>query len=430
MIIQEGGNILNYYGTGINDSARIPIQPLPYENKALAENKELLVDYNNGNLYVISDGKEIDITANIINLINSGNTSNSEVTIDGLGTVKLARLLELLWENRITFSSSEQTSIYLPKGKQVDFKSISIKDSIIQISNFDNADNNSIPIKIGNNIYWRKAATANSTELDPVQGDGNSIDYKNGVLTIVGFNEAHSNQVLAKIDGKVKFININPDGSFGMTDEEKVQLTDNTTDISTLKKLTDEMNTTLVYLKETNADNLFNVEELVKKYSDLSVKLENCISNVDDASEILDHIDYDKVVSDINAINDCITDLLADKIDLSNRLSEINTRINSISSTVDELNEIVLNHLCDTDLHSSVHFIEDMPVDERINGHLYIKKKNKVVNDFPTTYIASLRSEYSNIGADVEFKIGESSNYRLNDDLAIQEEENNERDKE
>lgn len=417
---------MNYYGAGIADSSRIPIQALPYENKALAENRELLIDYSNGNMYVVSDkGEIIDITAKITKLIDGSNTSNSEVTIDGLGTIKLGRLLELLWENRMTFSSSEQTSIYLPRGKQVDSKSIVIKDNLIQISNFDGADNNTIPVKIGNTIYWRKAASADSTELSPTQGDGDSIEYKNGTLSIVGFDEAHSNQVLAKIDGKAKFININPDGSFGMTDEEKLQLSENTTDISSLKNLVDTINTTLSYLKEVGEDNRFEVEELVKKYSVLAVNLENCIGNVDEINEVLDHIDYDKVVGDINALNESVNNLLADNISTENALAEMDKHINSISVVINGIKTTIGYHINDQEIHSSVHFIEDLPVDERIKGHLYIKMKGKVTNDYPNTYEASLRSIYSNMGATVEFKIGESSNYRLNDNLAIQEDENN-----
>lgn len=413
-----------YYGNDLEQlNSRIPVQPLPYENRALATERELLVDYKDGKLFVVSDtGQIIDISAKLAELVQNGNSSNSEITIEGLGTVKLARLLELLWENRITFTASEQTGVYLPRNKQVDFKSIEIKDNKIQVSNFDMADNNTIPIKIGDTIYWRRAATADSTELHPVQGDGNSIDYVDGVFSIIGFNDAKENQVLAKVNGKTKFISINADGSLGMTDEEKEQLVRNTNDIDTLKKTADDLQSAIDFLRSTMNDNSVNLEELIKKYSDMSVKLEMAISDISRINAIFDEFDYKQMMKDMEDLKLSLKEYAAETVLNTNNIEKINKRITSLNEDIASLLEALNNHIKDDNVHTAVHFMEEsIPVEERLEGHLYIMKNAPVINDIPDTYTALIRGIGTNMGASVEFSIGEHSEYNLNSDLQIRE---------
>lgn len=413
-----------YYGNDLEQlNSRIPVQPLPYENRALATERELLVDYKNGTLFVVSDtGKLIDISAKIVEIVQSGDTSNSEITIEGLGTIKLARLLELLWENRITFTSAEQTGVYLPKNKQVDFKSIEIKDNKIQVANFDMADNYTIPIKIGDIIYWRKAATADSTELHPVQGDGNSIDYVDGVFSIVGFNEAKENQVLAKVDGKAKFISISSNGSLGMTDEEKEQLALNTNDIKILKQAAEDLQSAVNYVRSVTDDNSVNMEELLRKYSSMSMQLEIAISDIERIDAIFEEFDYKQMMTDMEDLKLMLKQYSAETVINKNQINKINNKIEDINEEISSVLSLLNDHMNDNSVHTAVHFMEEnIPVEDRLAGHLYIMKNEAVTNDIPDTYTALIRSVGTNLGASVEFAIGEHSEYNLNADLQIRE---------
>lgn len=56
-------------------SSRIPVRPLPYDQKGIATTKELLIDYTNGNMYIVSD-----TDSNTIYAFN-GNGNNFEIPV-------------------------------------------------------------------------------------------------------------------------------------------------------------------------------------------------------------------------------------------------------------------------------------------------------------------------------------------------------------
>lgn len=69
-------------------TGRIPTTPLSYENKDLARNREVLVDWSNGELYLkIDDGSFISITQTVYNAISeNGDLGDSiTITIEGAG---------------------------------------------------------------------------------------------------------------------------------------------------------------------------------------------------------------------------------------------------------------------------------------------------------------------------------------------------------
>lgn len=412
----------NFYGTDENYAGRVPVQPLPYELKELADTRELIVNYKNGDMYVVSDdGTLIDITSHLSELIQNANSSNTLITIEGLGEVKLSRILELLWENRITFNSKEQTGIYLPKGKQADFKSISIKDNLIQISDFDTADNGTIPVKIGDKIYWMKASSE-TPNLSAVQGDGDTIIYKDGILTLRGFAEANNNQVPVKINGVLKFVTINTDGSLGMTEEEKEALYENFKDVQDLKGAINKINDTIENIRIAQDTNNLNMENIINEFSKMVIDLSNAIADIIRIDLELSKIDYEYLTDSLEAINNDLNSFAITVETNKNNITEINNQINHLSEIIKQIQNAINSHIKDDKIHSSIHYMSQrIDPSERVKNHLYIQMGDEYTNDIPDTYNAKLRNIYSNLGAEVAFKIGENSDYNLNDDLAIEQ---------
>lgn len=411
-----------FYRNTENFSTRIPVQPLPYENKALATERELIVNYNDGSMYIVSEnGELIDITAKLSEQIKNANASNSDITIEGLGTIKLARLLQLLWENRIQFTTKEGISACIPKGINADFKSVEVKDNTLQIANYEDASDNTIPVKVNGRLYWRKAASADSTDLSYVQPDGDSIILKDGVFTLAGFDSATDSQVPVKINGKLSFININDNGSFGMTEEEREHLEENTSAISSINRNIKDITITIEELKSLCEDDNTNVENMMTLYTSLSTEIDEIDNLINIMQEKLSHLDYEAINKSISDINKALNDYHSDIVKNKNNISDLKS---SMSSLIDSLNETIKKldtHISDKNIHTSVHFIDKDDNNERIKGHLYIRKNNEVINDLEETYNAHLRNIYSNLGAKIKFNYAESSDYVLNSDLQIQE---------
>lgn len=90
-------------------NARIPVIPLPYKNKELAVEKELIIDYGHDdkypNLYIVDENdrtKLWDITAGIIQSIQGAPGDNFTVEIEGIGTISLGDILNLLYTISLT----------------------------------------------------------------------------------------------------------------------------------------------------------------------------------------------------------------------------------------------------------------------------------------------------------------------------------------
>lgn len=90
-------------------NARIPVIPLPYTDKNLAVEKEVIIKYGNGdeypNIYIVDDKdrtKLWDITEGIRLSIQSSSGDNFTIEIDGLGTIELGDILNLLYSISLT----------------------------------------------------------------------------------------------------------------------------------------------------------------------------------------------------------------------------------------------------------------------------------------------------------------------------------------
>ena len=90
-------------------NARIPVIPLPYKDKALAVEKEIVIKYGHDdeypNIYIVDEydrTKLWDITAGIIESIKGSPGDDFTVEIDGIGTIKLGDILNLLYSISLT----------------------------------------------------------------------------------------------------------------------------------------------------------------------------------------------------------------------------------------------------------------------------------------------------------------------------------------
>lgn len=92
-----------------NKLGRVPVVPLPYSRKELAQGKELIIDYPHGNIY-IADEKDptilYNITDDIITQVGKMNAKNMSMTItlpDGKEyTLNIADLLSFIYNKMIT----------------------------------------------------------------------------------------------------------------------------------------------------------------------------------------------------------------------------------------------------------------------------------------------------------------------------------------
>jgi len=162
---------------------RIPSTPLDYKYKHKAGPNELLVNYDGdgkiNRLYITDkDINFIDITEQIIDLINNADAKNSTVNIENYGTVNLQDFVNLLYNktnNSVQMIDLGMNIKYIEKENTIDNKSLSIKNKSVQIYGFDTAADNTSPVKIGNTIIW----VGNSTNINN-SGDNSSENPTDG----------------------------------------------------------------------------------------------------------------------------------------------------------------------------------------------------------------------------------------------------------
>lgn len=140
------------------DKARVPVIALDYDKKYLCVKKELMVDYTNGKIYIVSSTdkeKIFDITAQIVELVKTSITANDVmVNITGIGDISLKNIIERLYGEEVNFEIEEEKD-FAP-GIKVDNASININDGDMQINNFDTATEGQCPVKSSlGSIVWK-----------------------------------------------------------------------------------------------------------------------------------------------------------------------------------------------------------------------------------------------------------------------------------
>lgn len=149
-----------YPEIAISEKARIPVIALSYEDKDIAKEKELLIDYKNGGIYVV-DAEDRTIIHDLTKLITENYLStidgeNTYINIEGVGIVNLSNILKLLYDSRVDMSISTDDAIAIPKDVSLDNASVTIANNKVEVFGFHNALPLSTPrvSEDGTRIEW------------------------------------------------------------------------------------------------------------------------------------------------------------------------------------------------------------------------------------------------------------------------------------
>lgn len=140
---------------------RNPVIALEYSQKHKAVPKELLIDYEKGAIYVVSAHDKsviFDITDKIYEQLKNMSGDNIEITIEGIGNVKLTDILKQLHQDIL--DSVKVVNIgsdinYVARENVLDDKSLSIVNRNIEMKGFSAAGKHMIPRKgEDGNLEW------------------------------------------------------------------------------------------------------------------------------------------------------------------------------------------------------------------------------------------------------------------------------------
>lgn len=137
--------------------SRVPVIALSYSDKHKAVPKELLVDYETGNIYVVSATDKsviFNVTEQIKEQLDKVSGDKIEVNIDGIGIINLTELLTKITKESITVKDVGKADVYIPRKERIDGVSIQSVYKRIQIAGFDTAESGMIPQKYVDGIRW------------------------------------------------------------------------------------------------------------------------------------------------------------------------------------------------------------------------------------------------------------------------------------
>ena len=91
----------------MSNNVRIPVKPLSIEHIQLAEDRELICDYEKGKLYLKYNDKIVDITKELADrLIEEGMPIDKcTINIEGLGVVDLSQAITHIMSNVIKITN-------------------------------------------------------------------------------------------------------------------------------------------------------------------------------------------------------------------------------------------------------------------------------------------------------------------------------------
>lgn len=128
---------------------RFPIIALPYQRHAEAIPRELLIDYDTGGIFIK------DVNGDVKPLATSIHISSVYVKNDDKEILSLETLLTNIISSMLQIEEVNELSIFnIKKEAQFDLKSVILKNNLVQIYNFDQAQEDSIPMKINDRVSW------------------------------------------------------------------------------------------------------------------------------------------------------------------------------------------------------------------------------------------------------------------------------------
>lgn len=162
--------------------ARIPVRPLPYSDRDIAMTREIIIDYDKGNIY-ITDKDDPTILIDITKLIADSylsniNGDNTSVTING-EVYNLSELLSELKKNKIEILNSAD-AISVPADVNYDHRSVTVDGVLVSIYGFMKAPNLSTPRKVDGQLVWD---SPKGDDLEPTPGASDNV------ITVIPTND-------------------------------------------------------------------------------------------------------------------------------------------------------------------------------------------------------------------------------------------------
>ena len=313
-------------------SGRIPVIALDYSSRQLAQKRELLVDYKNAKLYVVSaeDRTVIyDLTANIIKAFKeSGGASDFTIEIEGLGTYKLGDIINQLYTSKIDLIEDKEFQYNAPT-VSFDNKSLAIYDRQASMLNFNRANDRTVPMKKDDALVWMPFDLEN-LENRLLKLENTSVpdieewkSFRTRLAAVEATDELYKDLPNMKAN-----ISINAAGIKDLSDRV------NALDINTVKDnittLTNTVNTHNAKIKTDEA----NLELLTKKVNDddaiLQLLEERANTNLATLTDLLSRTTK---LENINA-NDRLSTVENDIVNINSQLASVASSENI--SNIDE----------------------------------------------------------------------------------------------
>lgn len=376
-------------------TGRIPIIALDYSSRQLAEKRELLVDYKNAKLYVVSaEDKTViyDITEKIIETFReSGDISNFTVNIEGVGIYDLGTIITQLFNSRIDLIEDKEFVYYTPT-TSFDNMSLAVYDRQASLVNFPTAPDRTVPMKESGVLVWKdfdiETLSAKVKHLEEIAPpDDNEFtqfrerleaveatdalykdlpNMKNDISTN-GIKIKNLETQLTKLD-QLATIQSNIASLTNTVNTNVAKLKSDEAKIDTLTAKVNDDNSTLVFLQEranTNAATLSDLISRTTKLENINAKdrlttAENTISNIQDqlrsiaTTEAVAHIDErlhtleDRYPVDIQTIQNNIATITTKTNGYDKDLPTLKTKVANLEQSMTSLAGIDMDQINNT----------------------------------------------------------------------------------
>ena len=376
-------------------TGRIPIIALDYSSRQLAEKRELLVDYKNAKLYVVSaEDKTViyDITEKIIETFReSGDISNFTVNIEGVGIYDLGTIITQLFNSKIDLIEDKEFVYYTPT-TSFDNMSLAVYDRQASLVNFPTAPDRTVPMKESGVLVWKdfdiETLSAKVKHLEEIAPpDDNEFtqfrerleaveatdalykdlpNMKNDISTN-GIKIKNLEAQLTKLD-QLATIQSNIASLTNTVNTNVAKLKSDEAKIDTLTAKVNDDNSTLVFLQEranTNAATLSDLISRTTKLENINAKdrlttAENTISNIQDqlrsiaTTEAVAHIDErlhtleDRYPVDIQTIQNNIAAITTKTNGYDKDLPTLKTKVANLEQSMTSLAGIDMDQINNT----------------------------------------------------------------------------------
>ncbi len=182
----------------MRDITRTPIIPLDLEHQARAVNREILIDYDRGEIWVVSPtdkNKLINLTSKIKQAVTDyidsyqgsqiTDITNTYVTIDGIGRINVAEFLKFISEHSIHgFPANNSKPMALTRLAYDNESILALRNKVV-VAGFPEAGEDYIPVKKNGTIQWTPISNLPTPEgYTPNKYDISETLPIDGVITL------------------------------------------------------------------------------------------------------------------------------------------------------------------------------------------------------------------------------------------------------